>query len=89
MLWEPVGESSTGSGTPGFQPPVEVQFLPVEGGPADLVVVEVVVRQYRGVAFWDKKGPAAYSIQTKNEDGTFSIGVMSTEEWFEECRKGI
>ena len=89
MLWEPVGESSTGSRTPGFQPPVEVQFLPVEGGPADLVVVEVVVRHYKGVAFWDGDGPTAYYVQTRNADGTFSLGIMSTEDWFEKCREGI
>ena len=89
MLWEPVGESSTGSRTPGFQPPVEVQFLPVEGGPADLVVVEVVVRHYKGVAFWDGDGPTAYYVQTRNADGTFRLGIMSTEDWFEKCREGI
>lgn len=89
MLWEPVGESSTGSRTPGFQPPVEVHFLPVEGGPADLVVVEVVVRHYKGVAFWDGDGPTAYYVQTRNADGTFSLGIMSTEDWFEKCREGI
>ena len=89
MLWEPVGESSTGSRTPGFQPPVEVQFLPVEGGPADLVVVEVVVHQYKGVVFWDRDGPTAYYVQTWNQDGTFSLGIMSTEDWFEKCREGI
>ncbi|KAK7088849.1 uncharacterized protein [Littorina saxatilis] len=71
-------QSTPGSHSPSFQPPVQVKFHQVENDP-DLVVPEIIVEEYKGMAFIGTEGPEAYYIQSD----TSNVKRMKMDEWFE------
>ena len=55
--------------------------------PAELVVVEINVLHYPGVAFLDSKGPEAFHFPKKDEDGTVELERMGLDLWFEKIKE--
>ncbi|KAK7442690.1 hypothetical protein BaRGS_00040506, partial [Batillaria attramentaria] len=59
--------------------PVGIKFHPVKNDEPDLVVVEVFVRYFHGVVFYDREGPEAYTVAADGHD----IHRISLEQWLE------